>query len=61
MMCTPYGVYFERCFLSMIAFKLTTRLKGKATPFGTCGIYCGWEARVNDFSMSHVDHVANDL
>ena len=33
----------ERCILSMIAFKLTTRLKGKGTPikaFGTCGKYC---------------------
>ena len=38
MMCTPYVVY-----LSMIAFKLTTRLKGKGAPtkaFGTCGKYC---------------------
>ena len=41
---TPYAVYLiERCFLSMIAFKLTTRLKGKGPPtkaFGTCGKYC---------------------
>ena len=30
---TPYAVsLIERCFLSMIAFKLTIRLKGKGTP-----------------------------
>ena len=40
-MCTPYDVYLiERCFLSMIAFKLTTRLKGKGTPTKAFGKYC---------------------